>query len=227
SVNNVAPAAASRTAGSQTLARGLSVLRLVAESADGLSAPEVALHAEVHRTVAYRILNTLCDAQMLHRGTDGRYRGAAGLLPLASAGYQHLRTVALPLLREAAAELGLTVSLLVRQGEIDVALAVVSPQNGNYHGAVSEGSNHPIGRGAAGLALQAAEPARADDSEQIKAIREVGFAQTFGEVEENMYGLAVPLHLDSSHPAACLNAITVREQQAADSAQALKRTAAQ
>ncbi len=217
----------SRTAGSQTLARGLAVLRLVTEAADGLSPAEVAAAADVHRTVAYRILNTLCDAQMLHRGSDGRYRGAAGLLPLAAAGHQHLRTAALPLLREAADELGITVSLLVREADIAVALAVVSPRHGTYHVAFSEGSHHPITQGAAGLALQAAEPERATDSEQIRDVRKLGYAQTFGQVEENMHGLAVPLKLGAGQPFACLNAITVREQHAADSAKTLQRIGAE
>lgn len=116
-------------------------------------------------------------------------------------------------------------ALLVRESDIAVALAVVSPQHGTYHVAFSEGSHHPVTRGAAGLALQAAEAPRDMDNAQIRSIRETGFAQTFSEVEENMYGLAVPLHLGAG-PLACLTAITLREQQAIDSVSTLMRTAA-
>ncbi len=225
-MNKDASAPSSRTSGSQTLARGLSILRQVTESKDGLSIAEVALRANVHRTVAYRILNTLCNENMLHRGEDNRYRGAAGLLSLAAAGHQHLRTVALPLLRNAADDLGITVSLLVREANIAVALAVVSPRHGTYHVAFSEGSHHPINRGAAGLALQAAGPEDPSDSEQVRAIRKLGYAQSFGQIEENMHGLAVPLNLGTGQPIACLNAITVSEQQASGSIQRLQLTGA-
>ncbi|GGL80618.1 helix-turn-helix domain-containing protein [Glutamicibacter protophormiae] len=203
---------ASRTAGSQTLARGLLVLRLVAQASDGLAITDVALAAGVHRTVAYRVLNTLCDAHLLHRGADGRYRGAAGLLALAGAGYQHLRSVALPLLSSAATELGATVSLLVRESDMAVALAVVSPPSGSYHVMFAEGSRHPISRGAAGLALQAAGTASEFEPERIRQVRAAGYAQTFGEVEPNMHGLAVPIPLELQHSAACLNVITVRQE---------------
>lgn len=215
----------SRTTGSQTLARGLAILRQVTESADGLSNSEVAELAGVHRTVAYRILNTLCSSQLLHRGADGRYRGAAGLLSLAAAGHQHLRNSALPHLRQVANELGATVALLVRQGSSAVALAVVPPATGTYHISFSEGAHHPLSAGAAGLALRAAEPASPADSEQVKQARLQGYTETFGEVEPNMFGLAVPLPAHGLTPAACLTVITVREQTALEALEPLQRIA--
>lgn len=219
------PATSSRTAGSQTLARGLAILRHVTESADGLSSTEVAELSGVHRTVAYRILNTLCDSQLLHRGTDGRYRGAAGLLSLAAAGHQHLRNSAIPHLRQAANELGATVALLAREGSSAVALAVVAPTTGSYHIAFSEGAHHPLTAGAAGLALQAAEPPSEHDSEQVLHAREQGYAETFGQVEPNMFGLAVPLPARGLTPASCLTAITVREETAQAALEPLQRIA--
>ncbi|MCW4465707.1 helix-turn-helix domain-containing protein [Glutamicibacter sp. MNS18] len=218
-------AKSSRTAGSQTLARGLAILRHVTESADGLSSSEVAALAGVHRTVAYRVLNTLCESQLLHRGVDGRYRGAAGLLSLAAAGHQHLRNSAMPHLRQAAGELGATVALLVREGNSAVALAVVSPATGNYHVSFAEGAHHPVTAGAAGIALRAAEPPSDTDTEQVMQARARGFAQTFGEVEPNMFGLAVPLPAHGLAPASCLTVITVRKETAQAALEPLRRTA--
>lgn len=215
----------SRTVGSQTLARGLAILRHVTESADGLSSSEVAELAGVHRTVAYRILNTLCDSQLLHRGADGRYRGAAGLLSLAAAGHQHLRNTAMPHLRRAAGELGATVALLAREGTSAVALAVVPPASGTYHIAFSEGAHHPLSAGAAGLALCAAEPASGSDSAAVVEARAQGYAETFGEVEPNMFGLAVPIPAHGLTPASCLTVITVREETAHAALEPLRRIA--
>lgn len=220
-----ASSASSRTAGSQTLARGLAILRHVTESVDGLSSAEVAELAAVHRTVAYRILNTLCDSQMLHRGADGRYRGAAGLLSLAAAGHQHLRNSALPHLRHAAGELRATVALLTRQGNSAVALAVVPPATGSYHVSFSEGAHHPLTAGAAGVALRAAEAPSDCDTEQVRQARAQGYAQTFGEVEPNMFGLAVPLPAHGLTPASCLTVITVREDTARAALEPLRHTA--
>ncbi|MGP9608461.1 helix-turn-helix domain-containing protein [Glutamicibacter sp. AOP38-B1-38] len=225
-MNESATPNSSRTTGSQTLARGLAILRQVVDSHDGLSATEVAQRSKVHRTVAYRILNTLCDAELLHRGEDNRYRGAAGLLSLAAAGHQHLRNAATSHLRSAADSLGVTVALLVREGNSAVSLAVVSPRAGTYHVAFTEGSQHPVTIGAAGLALLAAEPASAQDTDQVRLVREGGFAQTFGEVEPNMHGLAIPLPAAGSRPTACLNVITLHEQSALDCIEPLKLAAA-
>src|SRR5699024_3982722 len=122
-------------------------------------------------TIAYRSLNTLCDAQLLHRGPDRRYRGAAGLLSLAAAGHQHLRSTAIPHLHRAAEKLEATVALLVREGNTAVALAVVPPTSGNYHITFSEGAYHPLSKGAAGVALRAAEAPVSGDSEQVVVAR--------------------------------------------------------
>ena len=208
------PAQSSRTAGSQTLARGLEVLRAVAAAPDGMAVADVAANAGVHRTVAYRLLNTLEDARLIHRGGDGRYRGAAGLLSLSSAAHSSLAAAARPVLRGLADQLGSTVSLLVRQGQEAVALAVISPADGTYHVTFSEGSTHPLTRGAAGHALLAAAPCSADEAESVTRVRQLGFASTYGEVEPNMHGLAVPLDAAATGVPACLNVISARSDAA-------------
>lgn len=228
---NVQPTAeparpASRTAGSQTLARGLDVLRQVAASRDGLSVAEVAERAGVHRTIAYRILNTLADARMIHRGPDARYRGAAGLLGLSSAALQSLNAAALPVLRETVDRLAATVALIVREGDDAVALAVVAPTGGTYHVAFSEGSRHPLDRGAAGHALLASGAPEPGESDAVRGVRAAGFARTFAEVEPNMHGLAVPIDAEAAGVQACLNVITVREDVAVNAVAPLRAAAA-
>ena len=67
---------------SQTLARGLCALRLIATSQSGLTVREVADYLGVHRSIAYRLLNTLADLRFARKGKDGRYRVAAETLQL-------------------------------------------------------------------------------------------------------------------------------------------------
>lgn len=54
--------------GSQTLARGLAALQLVASSRTGLTAQQVADDIGVHRTIAYRLLTTLAQYRMVAKG---------------------------------------------------------------------------------------------------------------------------------------------------------------
>lgn len=218
---------ASRTAGAQTLARGLDILRTVVGSADGMTNNEVAEGAGVHRTAASRILNTLCDAGMLHRAEDGRYRGAVGLLSLAGSAHQSLKAAAAPVLRRCANDLGATVALIVREGNDAVALVVTAPAAGMYHVAFAESSRHPLERGAAGHAVLAAEEAAPGEDPRVSEARRRGYARTFGEVEPGMHGLAIPIPRSEVGVAACLNLITVRGDQADAAVGILREAVAQ
>ena len=56
----------------------------------------------------------------------------------------------MPTLRGLADELGTTVSLLVAEGDQQVAIAVIVPTNVFYQLSFHEGSRYPLERGAAG-----------------------------------------------------------------------------
>lgn len=196
-------------AGAQTLARGIAALQLVATAPGGLSIQDVSESLGIHRTIAYRMLATLADAHLVSKGDDGRYRGAAGLLSLTSGAFFSLRDGAQPIMRRLADSLASTVSLLVRQGDEAVAIAVVEPQNARYHIAFAEGSRHPLDQGAAGHALRAALAPSDSDTEVVRSVRELGYARTFGEVEPGAHGLAVPC--SGLGFEACLNLITYRD----------------
>lgn len=204
-----------RQVGTQTLARGLRALELVAHAPEGTAIQEVATQLGVHRTVAYRLLSTLEDFRLVTRGNDGRFRSGAGLAALAQGGFASLRDVAAPYLRTLAEELESTVSLLVAEGDEAIALAVVEPPNARYHLAFREGSRHPLDRGSAGVALRAALAPRAGESAEVTAARREGHASTHGQVEPGAYGVAAHLPPRPGLPPACLNVITYREDVAA------------
>lgn len=202
----------SRTAGSQTLARGISALKMIAASQQGMAIQDVADQLGVHRTIAYRILNTLSDSALIRRGDDNKYRGASGLLALAGAAHSAMRAAALPVLTELADHLQQTVSLLVKEGPDAVALAVVEPRNLTYRISFSEGSRHPLNRGAAGHAISSCAPPTKHDSEPVREARAKGYSLTYGEVEPNMFGLAAPIQGEAWGSAACINLITTRKE---------------
>src|SRR6202011_3137272 len=118
--------------GSQTLARGLSVLQVIATSRVGLTVQQVADGVGVHRTIAYRLLATLAQFRLVAKGEDGRYRPAAGLAVLGASFDRNVRQLSVPILRALADDLGTTVSLLVAEGDQQVAVAVIVPSRVSY-----------------------------------------------------------------------------------------------
>jgi DNA-binding IclR family transcriptional regulator len=225
-VSENAAVPASRTAGSQTLARGIAVLKAVAAANAGMTIQDVADEIAVHRTIAYRILNTLSDAELVHKGSDSRYRGASGLLKLSRAAYSAMRAASMPVLGELANELEQTVSLLIQEGSEAVALAVVEPRNRTYSISFAEGSRHPLNLGAAGHAISSCLPPSPAEGEAVRRARADGYSLTYGEVEPNMYGLAAPIGGVSWESPACINLITTRKELAESAIEAVVAAAA-
>jgi DNA-binding IclR family transcriptional regulator len=197
--------------GSQTLARGLTALQVVAASRAGLTAQEVADQIGVHRTIAYRVLSTLAQFRMVAKGEDGRYRPASGLAVLGASFDNNVRQLSLPTLRALADDLGTTVSLLMAEGDQQVAIAVIVPSRVSYQLSFHEGSRYPLDRGAAGIALLACMPPRPGERDLVPQTRKRGWVITHGEIEPNTYGLAVPVNRRPPSPPTCINLISHRE----------------
>jgi DNA-binding IclR family transcriptional regulator len=187
------------------------VLQVVATSRRGLTVQEVADHIGVHRTIAYRLLSTLAQFRLVAKGEDGRYRSAAGLAVLGASFDNNVRQLSLPTLRSLADELSTTVSLLVAEGDQQVAIAVIVPNNVFYQLSFHEGSRYPLDRGAAGIALLASMPPRPEERDLVPQTRRQGWVITHGEVEPNTYGLAVPVKRRPPSPPTCINLISHRE----------------
>jgi DNA-binding IclR family transcriptional regulator len=198
-------------AGSQTLARGLSALQAVSSSPAGMTAQQVADQVGVHRTIAYRLLSTLAQHRYVVKGDDGRYRPAAALAVLGASFDNNLRQLAVPTLRTLADDLGTTVSLLVAEGDQQVAIAVIVPTLVFYQLSFHEGSRHPLERGAAGIALLASMPPRPGERDLVPRTRTQGWVMTHGEIEPDTYGLAVPVRRRPPSPPTCINLISHRE----------------
>ncbi len=198
--------------GSQTLARGLRALELVSLAPDGLSVQAIAKDLGVHRTIAYRLLATLVQFRLVARDADGLYRPAAGIAVLGASYGRNLRQICMPVLRELAEGLRTTVSLLVAEGDEQVAVAVIVPANVSYQLSFHEGSRYPIDRGAAGVMLRASRPPEPGEREGVAQARERGWAMTHGEVEPDIYGLAIPVRQPDTLPPLCINLISHRRE---------------
>ncbi|WUH93340.1 helix-turn-helix domain-containing protein [Streptomyces sp. NBC_00433] len=140
---------------SQTLDRGLRVLKLLADTDHGLTVTELAAKLGVNRTVVYRLLATLEQHSLVRRDLGGRARVGLGVLGLAHQVHPLLREAALPALRSLAEDIGATAHLTLVDGSEALAVAVVEPTWTDYHVAYRTGFRHPLERGAAGRAILA------------------------------------------------------------------------
>src|SRR5271156_5441364 len=162
-------------------------------------------------TIAFPLLATLPQFRSAAGGEDGRFRPAAGLAILGASFDRNVRQLSLPTLRTLADDLGTTVSLLVAEGDQQVAVAVIVPTQVAYQLAFHEGSRYPLDRGAAGIALLASMPPRPDERDLVVHARKQEWVITHGEIEPNTYGLAVPVHRVPPSPPTCINLISHRE----------------
>jgi len=166
---------------SQTLDRGLRVLKVLADSPEGLTVTELSVRLQVNRTVVYRLVSTLEQHGLVRRDARSRLFVGLGMLQLASAVQPLLRDLAMPVLRSLAVAIGSTAHLAVADGDEALALAVVEPTWTDFHVAYRVGARHPISQGAAGKAIMLL-----DGSESAYAV-------TSGELQTGARGLAAPV----------------------------------
>ncbi|MBW1603199.1 helix-turn-helix domain-containing protein [Streptomyces sp. JJ66] len=170
---------------SQTLDRGLRVLKLLADTDHGLTVTELSHKLGVNRTVIYRLLATLEQHSLIRRDLGGRARVGLGVLGLGRQVHPLVREAALPALRALAEEVGATAHLTLVDGPEALAVAVVEPSWTDYHVAYRPGFRHRLDRGAAGRAILAGRhPGPEADA---------GYVLTHGELEAGASGAAAPL----------------------------------
>lgn len=168
---------------SQTLDRGLKVLKLLADTDHGLTVTELSTKLGVNRTVVYRLLATLEQHSLVRRDLGGRARVGLGVLRLGRQVHPLVREAALPALRALAEDIGATAHLTLVDGTEALAVAVVEPTWTDYHVAYRAGFRHPLDRGAAGRAILSARRTPPDD---------LGYTLTHGELEAGASGAAAP-----------------------------------
>ncbi|GGD15930.1 IclR family transcriptional regulator [Nocardioides daphniae] len=168
---------------SQTLDRGIRVLRLLAESPEGITVTDLAVRLDVNRTVAYRLVATLEQHGLVRRNDNGLLHLGMGVLTLAGAVQPLLRDRAVPILRQLAETVGCTAHLTIADGDEAVALVVVEPSWTEYHVAYRVGSRHPVAQGAAGKAICILR----------EGDQHTPYAVTTGELASGAHGLAAPV----------------------------------
>lgn len=144
--------------GSQTLARGLSILRELKDAPDGLSVAELARSLGLPRAIVTRLLSTLEEARYVERLGSRAYRLGPELISLGKAVRSDLRELSAGVLRALAEKVGATVVLVMRDGDHGVVISVVEPMYSDLRLSFRLGSRHPLHQGAEGMAILAGNP---------------------------------------------------------------------
>ncbi|MFT4081539.1 MAG: IclR family transcriptional regulator C-terminal domain-containing protein [Nocardioides sp.] len=199
--------AGSGSGGSQTLERGLRVLALLADHADGLTVSAISAAMDTHRAGVYRMLRPLEAAQLIERRADGTYALGLGLVALASNVRSQLQAVASEELQLLADELEATCALTIRNGEEAFAAIVQQPTRSHMHLAYSRGLRHDLNTSAAGLAILAANPPRENERAEIARARKRGYAFSQNELFAGVSGVAVPVYESESYASASVSAV--------------------
>lgn len=171
-----------------------------------LSVADVAAGLQLHRSIAYRMLRTLEDHQLLERDGEHRYLAGPALTALARRVAPTLRAAAGSQLSALADDLGMTAFLVIREGDEAVTVAVVEPRQSSVHVVYRPGTRHPVDRGAPGLALLAGSPPVPDERAEVSEARARGWAYSHSEVLPGMRSVASPV-VDGS--GACHGALAV------------------
>lgn len=180
--------------GSQTLRRGLDVLQVVIDAERPLSITEIATLASLNRSVTYRLLRTLEDRGLVTQGEGQGFQAGLGLLRLMPRLRENLIAHARPVLAELARSTRATVILSLRDREHLVCLLCVTPPGDGPFITFREGSDTPLGLGAASLALLALREPRPDERPEVTQAREqnpLAVVRTSGELRPGTTGLAL------------------------------------
>jgi DNA-binding IclR family transcriptional regulator len=179
----------------QTLDRGLAALLLIGRTPHGLKVAELASQLELNRTVTYRIVGTLKDHGMLHRLEDGRFVLGATAYMLGGRVSDSVELLARPVLEELAELTSATAFLSMAQGDECVVMMTAQPRNTAINIHYSVGARHPLSRGAAGIAILAARPAKPDDCDDVIYARAQGYSFTRGQLHKGAVGLSSKIAL--------------------------------
>lgn len=171
--------------------RAFEILNAFDDGAPSLTLTELADRASLYKSTALRLIDTLLKYEYLIKLSDGSYQ--IGPRPfLLGARYQGNTIPAewiLPILRELVNASQESAAYNVRHQDYRVCLwRINSPRLIRDH--TMPGDVRPLGRGAAGKLLQAFS---APDRREHARLLERPIALSFGEIENDMAGIATPV----------------------------------
>jgi DNA-binding IclR family transcriptional regulator len=202
--------------GNQAVRRAIAVLKAFSDEAPEMGVTEVSRKVTLHKSTVYRLLSAFEDEGLIARNPEsGKYRLGPELIVLGEQVLRHteVHRVALPFLRELAEKTGETVDLEVLSGSNVVTIEEIAGK----HVVAAAGAigmpwaAHATSNGKILLAHQPAErqrhilsrtlrrftPRTLTDpkavARELLKVREQGYAISFGELEEHLVAIGMPI----------------------------------
>jgi DNA-binding IclR family transcriptional regulator len=224
----------SDSAPSQTLARGLRILDILAEASRPMSVASIADGLGVHRSVAYRLVRTLEDSSLVARDAGGLYVIGPHVATLARSVATDLQSAARPELQRLADDLEMTAFLVVLDRTECVTLLTTEPRTPVASIAQRPGSRHSVLVGAPGIAIQTlltpserqSHAIPSPETTEVALAREAGYATSHGEVIPGVTSIAAPVAGSVPAAIAVLFVSGADDQQIAERVQAAADTIA-
>jgi IclR family KDG regulon transcriptional repressor len=211
---------------SQTLARGLRLLDLVANNNEGVPVRELVEKMDLPRTIVQRLLSTLeAEGYLERHPSKTGYRLAIKLWSLGCTSIRRLgvREIARPHLEELAQRMNEVTKLGILDGD-DVVYVDKVDCDRAVRAYVPIGGRAPAHSVATGKVILAHRPGAR--SAEFKQIRNCGFAINPGEWEEGVAGIAAPIFDERGDVVASIGIVLPSTRFTADKAQLMGSTIA-
>lgn len=182
------------SSGVAVLDRAFALLGAFGQDDDALSLAELSRRTGLYKSTVLRLLAALEHGGFVRRLPDGQYAIGPAPLRLATI-YQrsfHVGPIVEPLLKQLSTDTGETASFYVRHGDARIALYRWEPAR-SVRAAVAVGQQYALHQGASGKVLCAFSGALSDRGEGLAAIRERGWAASYGEREPDTASVAAPV----------------------------------
>lgn len=216
-----------------TADRALDILMMFSGSQLIVSGNAVAERLGVARSTAYRYLQSLVNTHFLEEAPGGGFRLGLRVMEIARLARLSygLSEVALAAMTALSQELGETVLLTRRTGDLVVCVERVEPELRVVRISYERGSTQPLNAGASALVLLAWSP---DDEvrhlledahlrrftpatltdvdslmERMAEIRELGYAASRGELDPDVCGIAAPIRDQSGQVMAAVSVVAL------------------
>lgn len=194
------PTKSSRGVRSQTLARSLDALQLLADGKPRTSR-ELADELGLHRSVVYRALRTFEDYSLVTRASDGRFQLGLGLAGLAKSAMGDLEVQIDLVLQELSNVTCATAIFCGPQHEEAVVLTSTRPSERIASVAIRTGTRIPLTQSAPGLAILALQEPREYEPDEVTLARQTGYVHTKGAPFVSLEAVAVPVRMPDGQEA--------------------------
>jgi DNA-binding IclR family transcriptional regulator len=202
--------------GNQAVRRAIAVLKAFSDDAPEMGVTQVSRKVNLHKSTVYRLLSAFEGEGLISKSAEsGKYRLGPELIVLGEQVLRHtdVHRVALPFLRELAERTGETVDLEVLSGSNVVTIEEIAGKHVvTAAGAIGmPWAAHATSTGKVLLAFQSAEKQRQVLARALKKftprtitdtkilsrdllkIREQGYAVSFGELEDHLIAIGMPI----------------------------------